>query len=46
MPAESPVGLSSVHARANIREPRTTASRRTLPAMLKKKIEQNNNDTF
>lgn len=30
MPAESPVGFSSVRARANIREPRTTASRRTL----------------
>ncbi|MDL2323042.1 hypothetical protein LJC52_03550 [Bacteroidales bacterium OttesenSCG-928-A17] len=30
MPAESPVGLSSVHARANICEPRTTASHRTL----------------
>jgi len=30
MPAESPVGLSSVHTRANICKPRTTASRRTL----------------
>ncbi|MDL2256931.1 hypothetical protein LJC06_01840 [Bacteroidales bacterium OttesenSCG-928-I14] len=34
MPAESSVGLSSVHARANICEPRTTASHRTLVAML------------
>ncbi|NDV65200.1 hypothetical protein D0T60_08085 [Bacteroides sp. 224] len=33
MPAESPVGLSSVHARVNICEPRTTASRRTLAAI-------------
>ncbi|MBV2194981.1 MAG: hypothetical protein KUL78_00555, partial [Flavobacterium sp.] len=37
MPAESPVGLSRVHARANICEPRTTASRRTLPTIIKRK---------
>jgi len=35
MPAESPVGLSSVHTRANICKPRTTASRRTLYGILK-----------
>jgi len=37
MPAESPVGLSRVHARANIREPRTTASRRNVTSKPKKK---------
>jgi len=40
MPAESPVGLSSVHARANIREPRTTASRQNVRANAKKKDAQ------
>ena len=30
MPAESSVGLSNVHTRTNICEPRTTASRQTV----------------
>ncbi|MGI6479937.1 MAG: hypothetical protein ACOX0M_10930 [Salinivirgaceae bacterium] len=36
LPAESPVGFSSVHARVNICEPRTTASRRPLAVMARK----------
>jgi len=34
LPAENPVGLSSVHARANICEPRPAPSRRALVARL------------
>ena len=36
MPAESPVGLLSVHARASICVPRTTASRRNVMGKFKR----------
>lgn len=39
MLAESPVGLSSVHARANIREPRTTANRSAVTAKFERRTQ-------